>query len=331
MNDIRVLYVIMDQLAGHWCDGVEVAPGIPPVNVWGYHKLGRIPHFSGLINKGLFAFTWNRRECMTAAGVKYLATGCYNVGPIQTGDYYPRTEANPGPMGVMETIKRHNPQKVNAATFTTAYWINPGYFYVPDISHGFPGMFPDDRMWGEFALPYLRKRKNWNLAHVYLTTMDGVSLCPSYTPDPPDDCRKTKDAYIKHLDEIVAEMIAFVSEDGGWDRTLIVIASDHGYHAGCTVAKARGAKTANFCADHPEPYDCLVYDFEADKPTNILSCDARRTTCIISGGALAAPFRGAIVPEAEIIDVAPTVADAMGVPFPCEGRSLLSTARCRRA
>ena len=27
MNDIRVLYVIMDQLAGHWCDGVEVAPG----------------------------------------------------------------------------------------------------------------------------------------------------------------------------------------------------------------------------------------------------------------------------------------------------------------
>ena len=97
MNDIRVLYVIMDQLAGHWCDGVEVAPGIPPVNVWGYHKLGRIPHFSELIAKGLFAFTWNRQHCMTAAGVKYLATGCYNVGPIQTGDYYPRTEANPAP------------------------------------------------------------------------------------------------------------------------------------------------------------------------------------------------------------------------------------------
>jgi hypothetical protein len=228
-------------------------------------------------------------------------------------------------MGVMEAIKRHAPQKVAAATFTTAYWINPGYFYVPDISHGFPGMFPDDRMWREFALPYLRRRKNWNLVHVYLTTMDGVSLCPSYTPVMPEDCRKTKDAYIRHLDEIVAEMIEFVREDGGWDRTLIVIASDHGYHAGCTVAKAKGAKSANFCADHPPPYDCFVYDFANDCPTEVRSDCVRRTTCIISGGALAPALRGAIIEEAEIIDVAPTVADAMGVPFPCEGRSLLST------
>jgi arylsulfatase A-like enzyme len=155
--------------------------------------------------------------------------------------------------------------------------------------------------------------------------MDGVSLCPSYTPDPPADCRKTKDAYIRHLDEIVAEMIEFISEDGGWDRTLIVIASDHGYHAGCTTAKAKGAKSANYCADHPTPYDCFVYDFAKDRPTEVRSDCARRTTCIISGGALAPALRGSIVEKAEIIDVAPTVADAMGVPFPCEGRSLLST------
>ncbi|MBM4044911.1 MAG: hypothetical protein FJ279_07345, partial [Planctomycetes bacterium] len=244
-------------------------------------------------------------------------------GPVQTGDYYPRTPDNPGPIGVMEAAKRHH-SKRHMVTFTTAYWINPGYFYVPDMSMGFPGMFPDDRMWGEFGLPYLRKRRDWVLAHVYLTTMDGVSLCPSYTPEPPADCRKTKDAYIRHLDEIVKEMIDYVREDNGWERTLIVIASDHGYHAGCTVAKAKGATSANFCADHPAPYDCRVWDFQADRETNIPSNCARRTTCIISGGALAPELRGTVVPEADIIDVAPSVAEALGVPFPCEGRSLLS-------
>jgi len=330
MNDIRVFYVIMDQLAGHWCEGVEVAPGIPPVNVWGYHKLGWIPHFSELINQGVFAFTWNREECMTSAGVKYLATGCYNVGPTQKGDYYPRTESNPGPIGIMEAAKRHAPDKLHAVTFTTAYWTNPGYFYVPDLGMGLPGGFPDDRMWREFALPYLRQRRDWGLAHVYLTTMDTVTHCPSYTPNAPSDYRDTKDAYIKHLDEIVKEMIDYLSEDNGWERTLIVIASDHGYHAGCNVARDKGAASPNYCADHPPPYDCYVWDFDTDRPTDISSCGPRRTTCIVSGGALPAEFRGTIVEEAEIIDVAPTVAGALGVPFPCEGASLLSQARCKR-
>ena len=329
MDDLRVFYVVIDQLAGHWCDGVEVAPGIPPVNVWGYHQIGRIPHFSELINQGIFASTWNRQKCLTASGVKYLATGCYDVGPVQTGDYYPRTEDNPGPMGVMEAAKRHMPEK-HMVTFTTAYWINPGYFYVPDISHGMPGGFLDDRMWGEFALPYLQKRRDWTLAHVYLTTMDQVSLCPSYTPEAPDDCRKTKDAYMLHLDDILKEMIDYLHEDDGWDRTLVIIASDHGYHAGCDVAKEKGAESANYCTDHPPPYDCRVWDFEADKPTDIPSCGPRRTTGIVSGGALAQEFRGTIIDEAQIIDVAPTVADALGVPFPCEGESLLSLERCRK-
>lgn len=325
----RVFYVVIDQLAGHWREGVEAAPGFPPVNVWGYHKIGRIPHFSRLIEEGMFAFTWNRRECMTACGVKYLATGCYNVGPVQTGDYYPRTEANPGPMGVLEAAKRHYPDQ-HMATFTTAYWINPGYFYVPDISHGMPGGFPDDRMWGEFARPYFKRRRDWRLAHVYITTMDMVSLCPSYTPEEPSDCRKTKDAYVRHLDQILKEMIELLSEDGGWERTLIVIASDHGYHAGCNVAKAKGAKSANFCADHPPPYDCHVWDFEKDRATDLRSDCARRTTCIVSGGALPRELRGTVVPEAEIIDVAPTVADALDVPFPCEGKSLLIPGRAVR-
>jgi len=325
--DTRVFYVVIDQLAGHWCEGVEVAPGIPPANVWGYHQLGRIPHFSRLIDEGVFAFTWNRQACLTASGVKYLATGCYDVGPVQTGDYYPRTPDNPGPMGVMEAAKRRLPDQ-HMVTFTTAYWINPGYFYVPDLSMGFPGGFDDDRMWGEFARPYLQQRRDWRLAHVYLTTMDGVSLCPSYTPEEPGDCRETKDAYMRHLDEILGEMIDYLQEDGGWERTLMVVASDHGYHAGCSVARRRNPGVANYCADHPSPYDCFVWDWENDRQTDIPSCGPRRTTCIISGGALPAELRGTLVREADITDVAPTVADALNVPFPCEGRSLLTPELC---
>ena len=122
-------------------------------------------------------------------------------------------------------------------------------------------------------------------------------------------------------------MIDYLHEDRGWERTLMVIASDHGYHAGCNVAKENGAESANYCADHLAPFDCHVWNFEKGERTGTPSCGPRRTTGIVSGGALAPEFRGTIIPEAEITDIAPTVADALDVLFPCEGKSLLPADR----
>lgn len=40
----RVLCVIVDQLTGHWAEGVKIeGTDLPPVNVAGYHQLGLIP------------------------------------------------------------------------------------------------------------------------------------------------------------------------------------------------------------------------------------------------------------------------------------------------
>ena len=49
----------------------------------------------------------------------------------------------------------------------------------------------------------------------------------------------------------------------------------------------------------------------------------RRITFVLSGGALEERYRGKIIEEAEIIDVIPTIAQLLDVPYECEGRSIL--------
>ena len=317
----RVILLVIDQLPGHWVEGMEVADGMPPVNVWGYHRKGLVPNFSHIIEDGIFAFAWNRGECNTPYGMKYLATGRYDVGPVWKSEagqmYYSGNEV----MGLFEFAKHHDPARIKAATFTTDYWAAPGYFYTAADTYALPASFPDERMWREYAMPYLRRWRDRNLVYIYFPVMDTVSYCPSFLERWPYS-KFSKHRYMLFLDSLLGEVVEFLQAEGFWDETYLIVASDHGYHAGCSTARKEGATGPNWCCDHPGPHDCEVWDFENDRSTGEYSGCTRRVLFLVSGGALEPSLRGRVVEEAEIIDVAPTIADLMDLPYECEGKSI---------
>jgi len=75
----RILALMIDQLAGHWVEGVKIqATGFPPPNVEDYHRLGLIPNLSDCIRNGLWVrHTWNRGVCVTAYVSRYITSGTY--------------------------------------------------------------------------------------------------------------------------------------------------------------------------------------------------------------------------------------------------------------
>lgn len=325
----RIFYLIIDQMAGHWADGVKVEGDYPPVNIRDYHRMGLIPNFSSLINSGVWVERcWNKGICDTPHGMKYLASGCYNKGAFWSfggkGNFYPGDEKEEG---FFEFAKKNYPDKIWATVFTTDYWIAKGYFYVPQDMHSLSSSFPDEPMWRDFALPYLQRTPSWNLFHLYFPTNDGVSFCPSYQkhvyPFSPSLRHSSKHSYILFLNVLIGEIVEFLKSKNWWDETYFIIASDHGYHLGCSVAHQMGIKIKNWCCDHPAPHDCEIWDFEKNESTGIYSAGPRRTTFILSGGALEEKYRGKIVPEAEIIDVIPTIARLMNIDYKCEGKSIL--------
>jgi hypothetical protein len=313
---LRFFYLVIDQLAGHWVEDVEVSPGIPPVNVEDYHELGYVPNFSRLIREGVWVRRgWNRGVCDTMHGMKYLATG------RSGGEFW--NPAGCEDTGFFEWICRELGGKVKVATFTTLPWACRGYFYNPQGMHSLPSYYPDELMWRVMAQPWLRKNKDWDMVHVYFPTNDQVSLCPSYMEGNPHPL-SSKHAYMLFLDELLGEIIEFLEAGEFWDETILVLASDHGYHLGCTTAHRVGARSLNWCCDHPPPHDCHVYDFEEDKPLDRYSGCARRITFILSGGGLESAYRGKVVKEAEIIDVIPTIMDLMEIEgYKCDGSSIL--------
>ena len=322
---MKVLLIVIDQLPGHWTPGVEVVPGFPPVNVWDYVRKGFVKNFRYLVENGLFAFAWNMGICDTAHGMKYLATGRYNAEPYWTSvngwPYYPRKKGGEGPIGLFEFAQHYAPTRIKPACFTTDHWIAPGYFYTAGYPIALSAYHPDEKTWREYAKPYLEKKKDWNLVYIYFPVMDAISYCPSYAEKTANP-KETKHSYMLYLDTLIDEVIEFLKSSNVWDETYLILASDHGYHAACTVAKKKGAETPNKCMDHPPPYDCNVWDFQNNRDTGQYSGGPRRTTFIVSGGALEEKFRGKIVEYAEIIDVAPTIAEILDIPYECEGTSL---------
>lgn len=322
---MRVLFIVIDQLPGHWAPGVYVRGSLPPVNVWSYARLGLAPSLKYLVENGVYCFTWNMGVCDTRHGMKYLATGRYDCEPFWTDregwPYYPWSRDNPGPMGLFE-YAQHYTGRIKPAVFTTDHWIAPGYFYTAGYPVALSAYYPDDRMWRDFAAPYLKKRRDWNLVYIYFPLMDSVSYCPCHMDINPHP-RASKHAYMLHLDDLIGEVISFLKVNRYWDETYLILASDHGYHAACTVARRKGVKTANWCCDHPPPYDCEIWDFERDEPTGRYSGGPRRTLFLLSGGALEEELRGKVLGHAEIIDVAATIADLIDVPYDCAGRSIL--------
>jgi len=126
-----------------------------------------------------------------------------------------------------------------------------------------------------------------------------------------------------HLDSLLSDIVNFLKLKRFWDETFLIIASDHGYHAACTVAHKMNVKTPNWCCDHPAPYDCEVWDFNLNRSTKQYSGGPRRTLLMISGGALDEKFKCKVLKHCEIIDVAATISDILDIPYKCEGTSIL--------
>jgi len=328
----RVLYLVIDQLAGHWEESMKIeGTDLPPANVKGYHEMGLIPNFSHLIENGLWVKRpWNRGACQTACGMNYLATGSYSKREAcydysYKKPWYIESEKQ---MGFFEFAKKYYGEKITAGIFSCSPWLSKGHFYVPEFVHGLLSGYADEVMLRQLVLPWLERLDRpevpltWNLVHVYFPVMDSVSHCPSYR-EGFSEPRSSKHTYMLFLDDLIGEMIQFLKTHGLWKEVCIVIASDHGYHLGCSVAAGMDVKTNNWCCDHPEPWDCEVWDFERNRSTRVYSGGPRRTTFILSGGALEEKYRGQTIEEAEIIDVIPTIADLLDVPYECQGKSIL--------
>jgi len=329
----RVFYLIIDQLAGHWEESVKIeGTSLPPVNVKGYHEMGLIPNLSYLIENGLWVRRpWNRGDCNTRSGMRYLATGRY-APPLYGKDYWDSRNAYTSEdlEGFFEYAKMYLGGEFRCLVFSS--WFQRGYFYTPDmivnpyserrIDLGNTLLWPDLKLWRNFIRPYLDDFPDFNLVHVYFPTFDFVCGCPSYLKENFHPL-SSKHAYMLFLDELIGEIIGYLQAKKLWDETYFVIASDHGYHLGCTVAKQMGAKTNNWCCGHQPPWDCEVWDFQNDRSTGIYSGGPRRITFILSGGGLEEEYRGKFIEEAEIIDVIPTIAHILDIPYKCEGRSIL--------
>ena len=309
MLEKRLFYLIIDQLPGHWAEGIYVneEKKIPPVNVLDYHERRLIPHFSELIRTGIWVKRpWNRGVCKTGYGLKYLSTGTYDT----------RVD-----VGFFEYLKKRY-EKIKVATFLTLPWGSKGYLYVPDYMVSLPPYYPDDLMWRNFIEPYLKDHSDWDVVCVYFPTNDQVLLCPSYQEKNAHP-KTSKHAYMLYLDKLLGEIVKLLKCEGYWKDTIFVIASDHGYHLGCEVCYKEGARTVNFVYDHIEPFDCYVWNFKENRKTEKYSGGPRRVTFIVSGGGLEDYLRGTIVEEAEIIDVVPTITRLLNIPYKCEGKSIV--------
>lgn len=320
----RVLYLVIDQLAGHWAEGVKIAgTDLPPANVKDYHELGLIPNFSYLIENGLWVKRpWNKGHCDTTHGMRYLATGsykevCYN----SENPWYLETDKE---VAFFECAQHYGREKIEIGVFSQSPWLAKGYFYTPVSMHGLvSGHYSDEAMLRDHAFPWMKEVvPNWNLVHIYFPKMDSIAQCPSYNEGDADP-HSSKHNYLLFLDGLIGEIIHFLKAGGLWEETYFIVASDHGYHLGCSFAAGKGVKTNNWCCDHPAPWDCEVWDFGKGISTGMPSNGPRRIAFVLSGGALEERYRGKTIEEAEIIDVIPTIARLLDVPYECEGRSIL--------
>ena len=339
----RVLCLLIDQLTGHWEESVTIrGTDLPPVNLDGYHRLGLIPHFSHLIENGLWVKKpWNRGGCATQYGMRYLATGSYKSDIYFENDGWRPCCYEKELTSFTEAISRNckdSGRSFVSGVFGSLRWTDDFLSDSCYIQYP-PDGCNDETMLTEHAIPWLGKTRDWNLAIVYFPQMDAIgdagwegeenawvfnpALAPPDFVEPRENRIRSKHDYLMVLDALAGELITFLKREDFWEETYIIVTSDHGAHLGCSVAAELGAKTDNLWIGHPSPYDCEVWDFEDDKSAGIYSGGPRRVSFIVSGGGLDEQLKGTFVEEAEIIDVAPTIADIFGVTFECEGKSIL--------
>jgi hypothetical protein len=323
----RAVLFIVDMVAGHEVGGVTVpATGLCPPNVEGYVRAGLLPTFRQTMDDGVFVRAWNQGICNTPHGMRYLASGSYHAKASPGIDpYWKFDEMAPVPT-ILSACKVAHPDR-RVAAFGSDAWMQTGWWKAPDCTVGY-GSYYSDFLTMQCAFGWMLANPDWNMVLLYIPQYDQTGNCPVFKAG----ARYTEDKHhsLQQVDRYLWMLRTFLQEKGWWDETGLFVASDHGCHVGCEVAvtegRARGipeADLSNYCSNHQAPHDCRLWDFERQQPTDVRSDDCRRTLFMVSGGALDRSLRGRLIERADIIDVAPTVASLMGIPFSSDGRSVL--------
>ena len=323
----RAFLLILDMVQGHAAGGPPVpTTGLCPPNVEGYIQAGRLPTFAELKAQGVFARCWNRGICNTPHGMRYLAAGSYRAKASPKIDpYWGFDEVAPIPTILAAGKKRYPEGKV--AAFGSDAWMQTGWWKAQDCTMGW-GSYYSDFITMQHAFAWMLGNPDWKLVLLYLAQYDKTGNCPVFKPG----ATYTQDKHhsIQMLDRYLWSVMHFLREKEWWGETGLFVASDHGCHVACSVAVEEGRRRGvpendlpNYCSNHQDPYDCFQWDFAANRATDRRADDCRRTLFMVGGGALAAQHRGTVVPEAQIIDFAPTVAHCLGVDLATDGKSIL--------
>ncbi len=316
-NDKRVMLILVDQLAGHWAQGVLVeSTGLPPPNVEGYHIQGLIPHISYLIEEGIWVrHPYNMGECATGPAQEYITMGSYKS----------KRESQ----HIANFLRTHLSLKTAFFEEWTSKYVR-GYLFDFEAStdnHIIPPYTSDEELLERFVMPWMKNNEDWSFVFVHLDDHD-YTLPPVYVPRPTFSTEDKHHHLVDHVDKNIAQIINFLKKEGWWTETFLILCSDHAYHLGCDIDPPMGlSRSTNFCWGHSPPYDCHIWDFKANKPSKKLSQCCRRITFILSGGAVDEKLRGKQIQTAEIIDIPATIADIYSLPYPSDGESILKKTR----
>lgn len=335
----RCLLLIVDQLAGHWAEGVTTSAGYPPPNVKDYHERGLIPNISSCIKGGLWVERpLNQGECHTAHGIRYLAAGEYTTRVDH--DEFIKGGQQETMIQAFERTQDTDWIGRKVACFGSACWVKPGWLHTRGHEVGLTGFYPDRATINDYVVPWMSSNEDWELIVLYLAEHDLTATSsgtPVYLEKPSHYVCDKHHHLVENVDTDVGRVVSFLQEKKFWDETILVIASDHAYHLGCDIASPAlnppiGPRMGtDRCWDHvassdaqgAAAYNCNVWDFENNRPSASVSDCCRRTTFIITGGGLEPSWRDRSIAEAEIIDVPATIAHLMGFEFPCQGNSII--------
>lgn len=328
MSEKRALILILDMLAGHWDESIIVpSTGLQPPNVMGYAKAGKLPAFRQCMENGVFVHSWNKGTCNTPYGQKYLASGTYKGIKAEslTDPYWTMIEGI-DKKTILTACKQQYP-KGKVGSFGSDAWMQSGWWKAQDATYGW-GSYFSDFLTSQYCFNWMMGNPDWKMTLLYLAQYDKTGNCPLYK----ENAAYTEDKHhsLLQLDRFLWMVMEFLRETGWWKDTFLFIGSDHGCHYGCDVAVEEGRQRGipeqeliNYCSNHQTPYECRLWDFKANRPSDKNINCPQRTTFIVTGGALPERYANTIIPYGEIIDFPATVAKLMDIEFSSEGKSVL--------
>jgi len=340
---------MIDQLAGHWVEGVKIqATGFPPPNVEDYHLLGLIPNISACIRDGLWVrHVWNRGVCETAYVSRYIAYGTYSdtggehvIGAIKArfpgikaasfsnwdwDVFDPQHNIGPQHFDFNYTLYRWLSERFGIEYFegdppSQQYWERRKQCKATKFEER-REQFDDHGLLYRYAIPWMRENQDWKIVYMHWVDHDGTAA-PAFVAHPKSPYDDKHHHLTDYVDRNVGELVEFLKSEGFWEEMVLILFSDHGYHLNCDAPESREFGR-DFCSNHAPAHDCFVWNYEKGKATTVRSDCCRRTFIILSGGVLPVELRGQQIEKAEVIDVPATIADIFGIQYGGDGVSVL--------